>query len=326
VAGYEVGGRVAATVNPAHYRFWHTTGTVGALGAAAAAGEILALRADQMAHSLGTAVTMAAGLQQAFRSEAMSKPLHSGHAAESGVLAAVAAAAGFTGAPDVLEGAAGFGTAMSDQPDWAAALAGLWKPPVVTQVTVKNHSCCGHTFAAVDAALELRASGLDPRDIESVHVETYSVATSVAGNPDPATDFEAKFSTQYCVAAALLTGAVRLQAFTSPVLTDPAVRALTSRVSLKAAPDLDAVFPGQRAARLTVRLSGGTEVHAVRSTRKGDPDDPLSDAELRAKFTELVAAQSGEVASNDLLTTLWRLPDLADVRDLPLAAASNGAR
>jgi 2-methylcitrate dehydratase PrpD len=321
-AGYEVGGRVAAAVNPAHYRFWHTTGTIGAIGAAAAAGEILALSAGQLAHAIATSVTMAAGLQQAFRSEAMSKPLHSGHAAAAGVLAAVAARAGFTGAPDVLEGAAGFGAAMSDQPDWEAALAALGQPPVIGQMTVKNHSCCGHTFAAVDAALELRAAGVDPAAIESIEVETYSVATSVAGNSDPVTDFEAKFSTQYCVAAALLTGSVRLRAFTEPVLTDPAVRALTSRVRLTAAPDLDAAFPGQRAARVTVRLAEGAELHAVRHTRKGDPDDPLTDAELRDKFTEFVSAEAGERASAELLAALWQLPSLADMRDLPLAPAT----
>lgn len=320
-AGYEIGGRIAAAINPAHYRFWHTTGTVGAIGAAAGAAEILNLPAGQLANALATSVTMAAGLQQAFRSEAMSKPLHSGHAAGIGVLAAVTARAGFTGALDVLEGAAGFGAAMSGQPDWEAMLAALGRPPVISQMTVKNHSCCGHTFAAVDAALELRAGGLDPAAIESVEVETYTVATSVAGNPDPVTDFEAKFSTQYCVAAALLTGSVRLRAFTDEVLTDPAVRALTSKVTLTAAPDLDAAFPGQRAARVRVRLAGGAEQHAARSTRKGDPDDPLTDAELRAKFTEFVSASAGEQASDELLAALWQLPALADIRGLPLAPA-----
>jgi 2-methylcitrate dehydratase PrpD len=316
-AGFEVGCRVAAAVNPEHYRYWHTTGTVGAIGAAVAAGEILGLTAGELAHALATATTMAAGLQQAFRSEAMSKPLHSGHAAESGVLAALAAGAGFTGALDVLEGPAGFGAAMSDGPDWTAALASLGQPPAITQVTVKNHACCGHTFAAVDAALELRTRGVDPAAIEAITVETYSVATTVAGNPDPGTDFEAKFSTQYCVAVALLTGAVRLRAFAEPVLTDPAVRALLARVTLVAAPDLDAAFPGQRAARVTVTLGSGEQLTAHRDTRKGDPDDPLTDAELRAKFTELVGAETGPVASDELLAAVWGLPVLADIRDLP---------
>jgi 2-methylcitrate dehydratase PrpD len=213
---------------------------------------------------------------------------------------------------------------MSAAPDWAAVLTRLGRPPVVTQVTVKNHSCCGHTFAAVDAALELRAQGLDARDVDSIAVETYSVATTVAGNPEPVTDFEAKFSTQYCVAAALLTGSVRLQAFTEPALADPAVRSLMRKVTLASAPDLDAAFPGQRAARLTAQLSSGQQLRADRSTRKGDPDDPLTDDELRDKFSELVGARIGSQASRELLDALWRLPSLADVRELPLPAAAGG--
>src|SRR5262249_49280222 len=199
-----------------------------------------------------------------------SKPLHSGHAAEAGVLAALSARAGFTGALDVLEGEAGFGAAMSVAPDWAAALASLGQPPAVTQVTVKNHSCCGHTFAAVDAALEPRARGVDPGSIEAIRVETYSVATSVAGNPNPGTDFEAKFSTQYCVAAALLTGSVRLRTFAEPVLTDPAVRSLMRRVTLAAAPPLASPFPRQPPARVVIALTTGDPGAAPRPATKGD--------------------------------------------------------
>ncbi|MPZ86229.1 MAG: MmgE/PrpD family protein, partial [Actinophytocola sp.] len=105
--GYEVGGKLAALLQPAHYRYWHTTGTVGTVGAAAAVATLLELDEERTAHALATATTMASGLQQAFRSDSMSKPLHAGHAAEAGTLAALAAGQGFTGALDVLEGAAG---------------------------------------------------------------------------------------------------------------------------------------------------------------------------------------------------------------------------
>ena len=86
VVGYEVSTRVGLAVMPSHYRFWHTTGTIGTFGAAAAVATILRLDAAALAHALATAATFAAGLQQAFRSDAMSKPLHAGHAAEAGAL------------------------------------------------------------------------------------------------------------------------------------------------------------------------------------------------------------------------------------------------
>jgi 2-methylcitrate dehydratase PrpD len=314
--GYEIGDRIAAAIQPAHYAYWHTTGTVGTIGAAAGVAELLQLDAEQFAHALATATTMAAGLQQAFRSDAMSKPLHAGHAAEQGLLAAQLAANGFTGALDVLDGEAGFGAAMSDTPDWEAAVAALGSPWGITQPTVKNHSCCGHTFAAVDAALELRNQGVATDDVQEIRVATYTMATKVAGNPDPRTAFEAKFSTAYCVAAALELGSVRLRAFEEERLGDPRIRELVKRTTVVADPQYDAAFPGQRAARVTVVDGGGGEHEYVRTTRKGDPDDPLTDAELREKFDDLTLPVLGEAGSAELGTALWGLPELGNVRDL----------
>jgi 2-methylcitrate dehydratase PrpD len=319
--GYEVGDRIAAAIQPAHYTYWHTTGTVGTIGAAAASAEILGLDADQFAHALATATTMAAGLQQAFRSDAMSKPLHAGHAAEAGLLAAMAASRGFTGALDVLDGEAGFGAAMAGSPDWSAATEQLASPWAITQATVKNHSCCGHTFAAVDAALALRGQGLAVGDVSEIRISTYGTATKVAGNPDPRTAFEAKFSTAYCVAAALALGSVRLRAFEDERLHDPVLRGLMDRTTLDVDPEYDATFPKQRAARVTVVDRGGRHHEYVRTTRKGDPDDPLTDEELREKLEDLTVPVLGEQVAGQLAARLWSLPQLADVREL-LAPAS----
>src|SRR6185503_1442114 len=100
---------------------WRNAGTVGCFGAAASAATLLGCNREQFMNALGTVGTFAAGLQQAFRSEAMSKPMHAAHAAESGVLAAMAAAKGATGVHDILEGEVGFGAAMSVKPDWERA-------------------------------------------------------------------------------------------------------------------------------------------------------------------------------------------------------------
>ena len=81
VAGYEISTRIGAALGRSHYRHWHTTGTVGSFGSAAAAAMLLGLDRAQFAHALATVATFAAGLQQAFRMDSMSKPLHSGRAA-----------------------------------------------------------------------------------------------------------------------------------------------------------------------------------------------------------------------------------------------------
>src|SRR5437899_607752 len=125
IVGYEISTRIAAAMGRAHYKYWHNTGTIGCFGAAGAAAELLGLDAKRFAHALATAATFAAGLQQAFRMDSMSKPLHAGRAAEAGVTAALAAGEGVTGALDVLEGDAGFGRAMGAAPDWERAFATL---------------------------------------------------------------------------------------------------------------------------------------------------------------------------------------------------------
>lgn len=312
--GYEIGARVALAVAPAHYRNWHPTGTAGTIGAAAAAAEILQLDDVRFGHALAIATTMAAGLQQTIRTGAMSKPLHAGHAAEAGTLAALAAGHGLTGALDVLDGAAGFGVAT-------AGITGLrvdrlGDPFCVTETTVKWHACCGHTFAAIDAALELRAGGVRAEDVTRVEIETYRVATEVAGHTNPAGPEQARFSLAYTVAAALALGTVRLAAFTPEALANPVIRRLTAATVVRADPGLDALAPRRRAARVRVTGPGGGQREQLRLTRKGDPDDPLSDAELRAKYDELVVPFVGEQRAAAIAAELWDLPGLARVRGL----------
>jgi len=321
IIGYEVGARVALALGPAHYRHWHSTGTFGTLGAAAAAAELLALDAGRFANALATATTMAAGLQQAFRSPAsMSKPLHAGHAAEAGTLAALAAAKGLTGASDILEGPAGLGAATAGTTDLSAATKGLGDPFCITQTTVKNHACCGHAFPAIDAALELRASGLQAEDVTSVEIETYQVATQVAGHSGLHDGDDPRFSLAYTVAAALVLGSVRLAAFTPETRAHPAIRRLAARTTTRVAPDLDALAPHRRAARVRLTDHHGRPHERLRLTRKGDPDDRLSDDELRAKFDELVAPVLGQRRADQIAATLWTLPDLTHLHDLDWAA------
>lgn len=320
VVGYEISTRIGVAVQPSHYRFFHTTGTVGSFGGAAAAAALLAPGdATVMRHALATVGTFASGLQQAFRSDSMTKPLHAGHAASVGVLAALAAASGVTGAEDILEGEAGFGAAMSQAARWERATDGLGSRYNITAITQKNHGCCGHAFAAIDAALELRRQGLEAGAARSIDIATYQAALDVAGNPDPRTAAEAKFSLPYVVAHALLHGSVRLDAFAADRLASPELRALMGRIALRADPALTAAFPGQRAARVTVSTADARTLEHFSPYRKGDPEAPLTDAEIDGKFEELVAPVLGGARARELLGQLWRLEAL-QVADLRLAS------
>ena len=313
IVGYETSTRIGEAVMPSHYKYWHTTGTVGAFGAAAAVATVLGCNRDQIAHALGTVGSFASGLQQAFRSQCMTKPLHGGHAAEVGALAAMGAAKGLTGALDMLEGEVGFGAAMSVNPDWAKAVKDLGVDYHITRVTFKNHGCCGHTFAPIDGVLHLQKThGFTWRDVKRVKVATYKAGTDITNNPDPEGEYQAKFSLQYVIAHALVHGSVRLVAFAPERLLDPNVRAVLAKVEVTADPILSKGYPNQRAAQIEVELIDGKIHQHFQPFRKGDPEMPLTDDEVNDKFIELAMPVIGDPGARELLAALWQLEKRPD--------------
>jgi 2-methylcitrate dehydratase PrpD len=308
VLGYEVSTRIGVVMGRPHYKFWHNTGTMGSFGAAAAAGSLMGLDEDAYAQALALAATFTAGLQQAFRSESMGKPLHAGRAAEAGVLAAQLAARGMRSSLDVLEGESGLGLAMSNGPGWSQIGATLGSDWHITRLTFKNHIGCGHTFAAIDGALALQQQhGFDHDDIESVHLGVYQPTLDIAPHVDPQNADQARFSLHYMVASALVHGSVRLSAYEPARLNDRATRALMKRITKALDPEVDAGFPGRRAARVTITLRDGRVLTHLQPDRKGDPELPLSDADLEGKLIELAAPVIGDTEARALLTRIWAL-------------------
>ena len=304
VVGYELSTRVGGAMGKAPHKHWPTTGTIGCFGAAAAAAEALELNKEQFAHALATVTTFAAGLQQAFRMDSMSKPLHAGRAAEAGVTAALMAREGVTGSLDVM---AGFAAAMGDRPDWEKGLATLGKDFHITRMTFKNHACCGHTFAAIDGALELKKRmQLKPEDIEKIEVATYKAGVEVAGYENPATPAEGRFSLKYVVATALTHGSVRLAAFSPQRLADETTKRVMQKISVSVDPELEAAFPARRQARVAIKGKKGRE-EWLQPTRIGDPEAPLSDRALEEKYFELVTPVIGEAKAREVLKNLWQL-------------------
>ena len=310
VLGYEVSTRIGVVMGRAHYKHWHNTGTMGAFGAAAAAGHLLGLDEEAFANALAIAATFTAGLQQAFRLESMAKPLHAGRAAEAGVLAAQLAQGGMRSSLDALDGESGLGVAMSDGPQWHGIGDTLGRDFHITRLTFKNHIGCGHTFPAIDGALELqRLHGFSHEDIASVQLGVYQPTLDIAPHVDPQTADQARFSLHYMVASALVHGSVRLSAFEAERLNDPATRSLMAHISKALDPEVDAGFPARRAARVSIRLRDGRSFTHWQSDRKGDPELPLTDADLEAKLIELASPVIGESAARALLTRIWALDD-----------------
>ncbi len=310
VLGYEVSTRIGVVMGRAHYKHWHNTGTMGTFGAAAAAGCLFGLDEDAMANALAIAATFTAGLQQAFRLESMAKPLHAGRAAEAGVLAAQLAQGGMRSSLDALDGESGLGVAMSNGPGWQDIGRTLGSDFHITRLTFKNHIGCGHTFPSIDGALELqRLHAFSHADIESVHLGVYQPTLDIAPHVDPQTADQARFSLHYMVASALVHGSVRLSAFEPQRLEDSATRALMARITKALDPEVDAGFPARRAARVSIRLRDGRSFTHWQSDRKGDPELPLTDADLEGKLIELASPVIGEPAARAVLARIWALGD-----------------
>jgi 2-methylcitrate dehydratase PrpD len=295
VVGYEAAIRIGEAVGRSHYRFWQNTATCGTFGAAAAAGFVYGLNADQMTWALGNAGSVAGGLWQFNHDGAMTKHLHTGRAASTGLLAARLAARGFTGAAEILEGPQGFFAAMSTDAKPGRVTRALecvlgssdcnWK---IRGVSIKPHASCRHTHPAVDAAIGLRERlGSDAGEVERVQVETYGTALQVTDTPRPTNAYQAKFSLQYCTAQALCHGRVGLHDFAPDRLSDRAIRELMTRIELVVDPDFDAAYPGVWSARVTVELADGRAETATVEAPKGDPENPVDWDEVVAKFRDL---------------------------------------
>jgi 2-methylcitrate dehydratase PrpD len=316
VTGYEVGCRVAADLGPEHYARWHTTGTAGSLGAAAAAAEVLGIGEPTFANALALAASMASGLQQTFRSDAMGKPLHAGNAAQAGVVAAVSAAGGITGALDVLEGDAGLGAATGSASRWEHSRSPSDPDLAITAVTLKPYPCCGHAFAAIDAVLRLREEGLTACDVQRLDVHTYGTALTVAGIENPRTVAERRFSIPYLLAVALLDGELTDRGVSSD--RDGAeLGRVMGAVRMFADPIFEERFPGRRGARVTAISRSGVTTAAEVPDRSGSPENPLSGAQVERKFLTTSAALLGD-RGPELLRQVKNLRSARSVTELAL--------
>jgi 2-methylcitrate dehydratase PrpD len=309
--GYEAALRIGEAVNPSHYRYWHPTGTAATFGAAVAAGCLIGLPAAQMLDALGNAGTQAAGLWEFNADGAMSKHLHPGKAAFNGILSADLARSGFTGATRILEGERGFFRATSSGYDETRVTDGLGERWKIAENCYKLHSCCGHTHTAIDVALELRGrlSG-SPRRIL---IETYGPGYEIVKEPAPRTPYQAKFSIGYCVAVALLDGRVGLDQFDPERLLDTAIAGLLERTQVVAAEDLTAKYPAAWPARVTLTLSNGDTITGASYYPRGNPENPVSTAQLEDKFRALFTPRFGAATADRAIEAVQSLETCEDV-------------
>lgn len=301
IAGYEIMLRVGAAVTPAHYQIWHTTATSGVFGSACAAGRLLGLTPEKMTWAFGNAGTLSAGLWEFLNDGAMSKYLHAGKAASTGVLTAYLADAGFSGASRILEGKQGFFAGYARQEIDSSIFEDFGSRYRAGTVSFKPYPCCRHTHSAIDCAKALHQQAAKSlAAVQSVHIATYKAATAIAGAENPQDARQAQFSLKYVVARALKTGTITLADFDEAVLFDAEVRALMEKTKVALDPAIDGLTPAAWPTKVTITLSNGQTFTEFVKYPKGDPESSLSWTEVKAKFnalTEGILSPQGNTAA-----------------------------
>lgn len=297
--------------------FGHSPGPVaGTFGATVAAGRLLGLDQEQMENALGIAAGQAAGL--AANHGTSTKGFQAGRAAMSGIMAATLAKRGFTGVRTALEVDSGFYAAYRrdndlDEDEFAARLGNPYNviDPGVRLKIFPNSSL---THTTLEAVLRLReAHAIDPEQVAAVHVSMPPPRGKGAAKelhlgaalPHPKTGLEAKFSTPYAVAVALVYGPLQQHHFTDEAVDDPRIVPLLDKVTVSGDEVVDASAP--HAATVTITMNDGSVLTYRATHPRGHRKNPVTAADIDAKFLG---------CSRDVLATDAALRVIAQFRDL----------
>ena len=319
VVGIEVESRVGAAIGCHNSEIgWHPTPVVGTIGAAAASANILRLNREQVNMALGIAGSLAGGLRQNFGS--MTKPLHAGNAARNGVVAALLAREGFTANESIMEGRFGFygifsGGKVQGLANEGQDLEESWHI-VSPGISFKAYPCCRSTHSSIDASLYLRdVMGIDARDVIEIICKTSPRHTELARFHRPKSGYEGKFSIPYCIAIALLKGKVSLEDFTDEKVAGAQAQALLSKVDYLY-PAEYAEMPMSLAQEVVVKLNDGHAYSYKVETPKGEPQSPMTDEDLSAKFRDCACLSLSQSDVEKALETLLNLESLDSISGL----------
>jgi 2-methylcitrate dehydratase PrpD len=315
--GVEVSCVIAEAIAPDHYgNGFHTTGTIGGFGAAVAVGRLLGFDAERMALVLGLVGSTGAGLRQNFGT--MTKPFHSGRASENGVLAALRVAKGHTATADIIEARRGFFRAYGggDLDQIAGALGSPWTI-LDPGISIKPYPSGSLSHPAVGATLKLVADeDVTPDEVADIRVGVNSYTALTLLHATPSDELQAKFSMQYGVAIAVLDRAAGLEQFTTERVIRDDAQAMLRKVRVEVDERANAAGFDQMYSVITIRRHDGSRLETQASFAKGSPSDPMTDAELLAKFAECLGLVDPAADVDAIASELLRLGDVADVSAL----------
>lgn len=326
VAGWEVAARVGMAAHGSfHKRGFHTTSVAGVFGATAVAGKLLGLSEEQLSHAFGLAGSQVSGVSEYLSNGSSSKSFHPGWAAHSGMVAAFLARSGMTGPMTVFEGR--YGTFKSyglpDECDPALLGAGLGERWEITRISIKPYPCCHFAHAFIDCAMALRSQGILPHHIERLEclvpeIELPLICEPFANKLRPESPYAAKFSLPFLVAVGVIDGRVDHDTFSYDNIIRSDLLALAGRVAYHAAKQDETTFPTYFPGHIDSLLKDGRKVTQRLDINYGNPDNPLSNVDVEAKFRINVKGILDEETTAGIIAAVQVLEELRtrDVADL----------
>ena len=312
VAGCDLMARLSSAMNPSlRDRGFHTTPICGAFGAAAASAKVLRLNPQGIISTLGLAGAQASGLME-FYGTSMQKRFNPGPSARAGVISALLAQRGFTGAETILEGERGFLKAYSDRLDPEKLLEGLGTQfPIF--VEYKPYACARPIHNAIDCALAIRREHrIDPAHISGITVFRHPRWAQYHAIKRPRTYHEAQVSLPYAVAVSFVEGDAFLGQFSEEKLRDPRIQELSEMVQILTIDGL----PRDVSCRMEVLLKDGSTYTSQVDYPKGSIQNPMTPDERRAKFNKLSTGILDEEKQKSVEEKVIELEKMKDISEL----------
>lgn len=310
VLGIDVSCRVGNAMYPDHYdRGWHITGSTGTLGAAAGCARLLKLDSSTTAMALGIAASQPIGMREQFGT--MTKPFHPGAAARAGLMAALMARHGFTASPRAVEAPRGMMQTISTKNDWSEISNELGRRFEIGFNTYKPFACGIVIHPSIDACAQLRAQGVTPDQVEQIELRVHSLVLELTGKKEPADGLQAKFSVYHGCAAGLTFGFASESEFDDAIVNRPDMVALRRKVAATVDDSID-----EASADVTAVLKDGRRVHVFVEHAIGSLANPMTTAQLEAKFHGTGDAVLGAGRCADLIAACWAVGDAIDLQPL----------
>ena len=314
VLGIDVSCRIGNCMYPDHYdRGWHITGSTGSVGAAAACARLLGLNVQQTAMAMGIAASQPIGMREQFGT--MTKPFHPGGSARAGLTSALLAQSGFTASAKALEAPRGFIQTVSTKHDWSEITDELGERFEISFNTYKPFACGIVVHPSIDACVQLRAKGIAPEQIERIDLKVHSLVLELTGKKTPADGLQAKFSVYHGCAAGLMVGRAGEDEYEDAFVTRADTVALRAKVRAVVDDRID-----EASADVTAHLKDGSQVHVYVEHAIGSMQNPMSDAQLEAKFHSLADGVIGADRAQAAIAACWGMNQAPGVQALLQAA------